>query len=92
MRTLSFFFILSLVFAFSLCEAAVVSPDLQAVLQTASSGQEIPVIINLADRVDVNQISIAPASHTQEGKKYKRDKIAEALKDKANKTRGALMG
>ena len=66
MRFFSITFILFL-FTFSLCEAAVVGPDLQAILQTVPSDQEIPVIINLADKVDVNQI-IVPANNRPGGK------------------------
>ena len=60
------FVVIFFLLAFSLCEAAVISPELQTVLQTVPSGQEIPVIINLADKADVNQI-ITPAGNTREG-------------------------
>ena len=83
------FVVIFFLFAFSLCEAAVVNPELQAILQTVPSGQEIPVIINLADKADVNQI-ITPASNTREGKANRRNAVAKALKDKADKTQGPL--
>ncbi len=89
MKHLLFFSILFLL-SFSLCEAATVSPDLQAVLQTAPSSQEVAIIINLADKVDVKQIPLVPASRTREGRAIRRNAIAAALKDKANKTQGPI--
>ena len=90
MKHLLLLIILFLV-TFSLCEAAVIDPDLQAVLQAGPPDQEIPVIISLADKVDINQIPIVPANNMREGKAYRRNAFAKALKDKADTTQGPLM-
>jgi subtilisin family serine protease len=95
MRHLPCFIILFLFsLTFSLCEAAVVSPDLQAVLQAGSSNQEVPIIVNLADRVDVGNLALPAISPDQPGggKTARRHAIGMALKDKADKTQGPIMG
>lgn len=90
MKHLSFVFILFFL-ACSFCEGAVVSPDLQAVLQAALPDQEVPIIINFADQVDVNQMPAVPASgHPGDDKVLRRNAIGTALKDKADKTQGPL--
>lgn len=92
MRCLAFYFSVIILFSltFHPCEAATISPELQSVLQTAPSSQEVAIIINLADKVDVKQIPTVPLSRTREGRKIRRNAIAVALKDKANKTQGPL--
>jgi subtilisin family serine protease len=72
------------------CEAVVVAPGLLAVLQSGPPGGEVPVIINLADRVNINQIPILPANNTRAGKALRRNAFARALKDKADKTQRPL--
>ncbi len=75
---------------FSLCEAATISPELQSVLQTVTPAQEVPIIINLADKVDVKHIPMVPADHTRAGRTIRRNTIVAALKDKADKTQGPI--
>jgi VCBS repeat-containing protein len=66
-----------------LAGAAVVSPDLNQQLAVTPAGQQLPVIIQLADRVDLRQVQ--PAKHN------KRDNsLLLALKDKAGKTQGPI--
>ncbi len=62
-----------------------VSPDLLTTLQTVSPDKDIAVIINLADRVDLNQMKANDKAH-------KRDKLVKEFKDKANLTQGFLKG
>src|SRR5512136_2284343 len=64
--------------------AGVLTPDLQSVLQSLGSHEEVSVIITLSDEVDLRVIK-------EEGDKHlKRARIVAELKDKANLTQGPL--
>jgi serine protease AprX len=63
--------------------AAVVTPELSQQMALTPAGQQLPVIIQLADRVDLRQFQAVRLS--------KRDNsLLLALKDKASKTQGPL--
>jgi serine protease AprX len=66
-----------------LSTAAVISPELSQQLAITPPGQQLPVIIQLADRVDLRQF--------HPPKRDKRDnRLMLALKDKASRTHGPL--
>ncbi len=86
-----FYFVIALSLTFQVCEAVVVSPDLQGVLQAAPSNEEVPVIINLADKVDISKITfVTPSTNEANVKALKRKVIVDALKTKAGNTHGPL--
>jgi subtilisin family serine protease len=72
------------------CEAVMVGPGLQAVLQAGPPDGEVPVIINLADKADIGQVPIVLTNNTRAGKALRRNAFATALKDKADKTQRPL--
>lgn len=77
-------FVFSLLFLTVIAsQAAVLSTDLQSALQSRSSRKEIPIIVNLSDKVDLSQIREAD-------RHLKRLKMINALKEKADLTQGPL--
>jgi subtilisin family serine protease len=90
MKSLPFLFIFSLL-TFSLSEAAVVTPDLHAVLQAAAANQEVSIIVNLADKVDINSLpAVVTPNYYGNAKVSKRNAIATAFREKSDKTQGSL--
>jgi serine protease AprX len=86
-----FLFFIVFYLASPLCEAVVIGQDLQAILQTGPSTQEVPVIIHLADKADPNLIpTVAAPNHPEYAKVLRRHALVKALKDKADKTQGPL--
>ena len=79
---LLFSFALILLSPFS-SSAATLSPDVQAVLQSAPVGQEVPVIITLSSKADLSAIK-------EKEKVKRREKIVKALEDEAGLTQGPL--
>ena len=66
-------------------KAAVISPELSEKMAVTPSGQPLPVIIQMADRVDLRQF------HTP-GRDQRSNKLLRALKDKSTRTQGPLIG
>ncbi|MEO8409007.1 MAG: Ig-like domain-containing protein [Propionivibrio sp.] len=67
-----------------LAGAAIVSPELSAELAATQAGETVPVIIQLADRVDLRQF--------RPGARNKRNSLLlRALKDKSSRTQGPLI-
>ena len=67
-----------------LSAAAIISPELSAKLAATQAGETVPVIIQLADRVDLRQFR--PKGHDR------RDgRLLRALKDKSDRTQGPLV-
>ncbi len=64
-------------------DAGSVSPALRNAVKSAPPGQELAVIITLADRVDARQYALAD-------RRSRDGKLVKALKDKAAKTQGEL--
>ncbi len=77
--------------AAGLSHAVVITPDLQQTMQSAGPSGDVSVIINLADRVDLNAITaVVPDQKAGNDKVRKRKAIVSALKARANLTQGFL--
>ena len=77
--------------ATGLSYAVVITPDLQQAMQSAGPAGDVSVIINLADRVDLNSIAaVVPDQKAGNDKVRKRKAMVDALKAKANLTQGFL--
>jgi serine protease AprX len=66
--------------------AGVVTPDLESAIRGMKPGQEVSVLVSLADRVAVD--SIAPAGSGRHGKAQP---LVQALRDKAQATQGPVL-
>ena len=64
--------------------ASVISPDLEETLNTARPGEEIPVIVTLADSVDLKGFEKGVNGRSRAG-------IIKALRNKADATQGPLL-
>jgi subtilisin family serine protease len=65
--------------------AAIITPELQQQMNTAPPGQLLPVIVQMADRVDLRQIR--PLARNQ-----RNNAMLATLKQKAERTQGPIIG